>query len=175
MPDKNTPAVEETTQETEPATEPVAEPVAEPVSEVQESEPREERTFTKAELAKQVANVTKGYSDYKAKAEKYDSVKTELDEAQLEIDALKTEKQQREWLDKVSSETGVPASVLRGDSLEEIEAHAKSIQADIPLYPSTEEGGEQHVPAKTKEEILAIEDPIKRKTAIAENLDLFQS
>lgn len=62
-----------------------------------------------------------------------DAEKTAKRIAELEKEnaAYKTAAQQREWKAKVSKETGVPAEVLRGDSEEEIKAHAEALKALI--------------------------------------------
>lgn len=47
--------------------------------------------------------------------------------------AYKAEKQQAAWKTEVSKKTGVPAELLRGDTLEDIQAHAE--QLDAVLHP----------------------------------------
>ncbi|MFC2626586.1 MAG: helicase, partial [Parascardovia denticolens] len=54
-------------------------------------------------------------------AEKYAALDKELTE-------LKTKQQQAEWKTQVSKETGVPADLLRGNSLEELQEHGKALQ-----------------------------------------------
>ncbi|PLS31559.1 helicase [Bifidobacterium margollesii] len=46
---------------------------------------------------------------------------------QKELDALKAEKQAGEWRSQVAAESGLPASLIVGDSLEAMQAHAKAI------------------------------------------------
>lgn len=46
---------------------------------------------------------------------------------QKELDALKAEKQQTAWRSQVAEETGLPANLIVGDSLESMQAHAKAI------------------------------------------------
>lgn len=46
---------------------------------------------------------------------------------QKELDALKAEKQAAAWREQVAGETGLPASLIVGDSLEAMQAHAKAI------------------------------------------------
>lgn len=76
------------------------------------------------------------------KAQQYDELqaaaRTDLQKAQDERDdALKRladyqqREQQREWIDQVSGEYGIPAPVLRGNSLEEIQAHAEALKGLI--------------------------------------------
>lgn len=42
--------------------------------------------------------------------------------------AFKAKEQQRDWAKEVSTETGVPVDVLRGSTLEEIQAHAELLK-----------------------------------------------
>ncbi|KAB7790665.1 hypothetical protein [Bifidobacterium leontopitheci] len=46
---------------------------------------------------------------------------------QKELDALKAEKQTAEWRAQVAEENGLPASLIVGDSLEAMQAHAKAV------------------------------------------------
>lgn len=59
-------------------------------------------------------------------AQKTDEQKRQEREAERdrELAVLRAEKQQREWAQDVAQTTGVPAEVLRGSTLEEIEQHA---------------------------------------------------
>lgn len=47
---------------------------------------------------------------------------------QKELDAFKAEKQQAQWRSQVMADTGLPESVVFGDSLEAMQEHAKAIQ-----------------------------------------------
>ncbi|KAB7790738.1 helicase [Bifidobacterium leontopitheci] len=46
---------------------------------------------------------------------------------QKELDALKAEKQTAEWRAQVAEESQLPASLIVGDSLEAMQAHAKAV------------------------------------------------
>ncbi|PLS29931.1 helicase [Bifidobacterium margollesii] len=46
---------------------------------------------------------------------------------QKELDALKAEKQADEWRSQVAAESGLPANLITGSTLEEMQAHAKAI------------------------------------------------
>ena len=54
-----------------------------------------------------------------------------LEAAQSELEAYRSREQMRAWTDEVSKESGVPASALRGASLEEIQAHAEELKSLI--------------------------------------------
>lgn len=126
-----------------------------------EKEP--ERTFTQAEmdavigdrLARERAKYA-DYNDLKAKAQAYDAAqeadKSDLQKAteradalEKELNALKTANQERELKDKVSAETGVPASLLRGSTEDELKAQAQAI-LDFAKpqkgYPAVKDAGE---------------------------------
>ncbi len=57
-------------------------------------------------------------------AEKYEQV-------QKELASIKAEKQQAEWKTQVAQETGVPAGLLRGSTLEELQAHGEALKAAL--------------------------------------------
>ncbi len=100
----------------------------------------QEKTFTQAELNAVVAERLgrerakyEGYEDFKAKAEKYDqqqeAAKSDLPKAQEEsadwkskYEALNREITARNIRDKISSETGVPADCLTGETEEACKA-----------------------------------------------------
>lgn len=84
-------------------------------------------------------------------AAKQGELEKALSEATAERDALSAEKELKALTDKVSEETGVPASVLRGATLEEIQAHADGIRKlldSTPRYPQLDDAGEVQAKAK---------------------------
>lgn len=92
--------------------------------------------------------------------------------AEAERDELRHAAELEGWKAEVSADTGVPASILRGDSLEDIRAHAEAIRSSMPVYPQVTETGGGTAPMG-KHQILSIEDARERKAAILANLDLF--
>lgn len=100
-----------------------------------------------------------------------------VDELTKELEALKASKAHDEAVLKVSSETGIPANLLKGDNEEELNAFAQSLtsymEAQKPSYP-TDKGAGQNSPRITREQIFAIKNPQERQKVIAENLDLFK-
>lgn len=123
----------------------------------------QEKTFTQAELDRIVAERLgrerakyEGFEDFKAKAEKYDQLqeasKSDLQKAQEEsadwktkYEALNREITARNIRDKISSETGVPADCLTGETEEACKAQADAIlkfRGDKPKYPDLRDGGE---------------------------------
>jgi len=128
------------------------------------TESKESRTFTQEEVNSIVEGRLKKesakYSDYeelKAKASKFDEMeeanKTELQKAtekadalQKQIDAMTKSNEVRDIREKVSSETGIPISLLTSDSEDGCRSQAEAIlnfaNANRPTYPSVKDGGE---------------------------------
>ncbi len=125
-----------------------------------------EKTFTQAELDAIISDRLKrerekypNYEEIKEKAAKLDEIeeasKTELQKATERAEKLETELSQlkhaeeiRQVRDKVATATGVPASLLSGDTLEACEEQAKAILSfkTSTTYPAVKDGGElQHV------------------------------
>lgn len=148
-----------------------------------------EKTFTQSQvdeivkqrLARAKHEKPADYDELKQKAERYDQAMTEsesnLSKLQARIDALEGEnkemKHQKEiasWRDDVANKTGVPASVLRGDTKEDIEAHAQAIKDALSAYPTVNPG--KPAPQKmTREQVDAITDPIARVKARAKLIE----
>lgn len=62
-----------------------------------------------------------------------DDYKSRLDTANAELEGYKAKEQVRTWAQEVSQETGVPADVLRGETKEEMLAHAKSLEKYVSV------------------------------------------
>ena len=108
-----------------------------------EAQPQEVHTETptphevdwKAEARKWEARA----KENKGKADKLDKLeeasKTALERAteraqaaEEKVKAYEQEAQRKQWLDEVAADTGLPAAVLRGNTREEIEAHANALK-----------------------------------------------
>lgn len=132
-----------------------------------QSEPPKEKTFTQADVNRIVTNRLAEFADYdelKAKAAKFDEAeeanKSELQKAidkanglQAELDGLKKAAAIRQVRDEVSQNTGVPASLLTGETKEECEAQATAIaeykaQAVPGAYPQVKDGGDPQISIK---------------------------
>ena len=128
-----------------------------------------------------------GYDKYKADAEAhadYDEVAAARDAAQSELETLRAQIAHRDLVDKVSAETGVPGSLLKGETEEELTASAEAVAAFAnakamastpaePTYPEDKGGGANPAPI-TREQIMAEPDTQRRQALIAEHLDLFR-
>lgn len=126
------------------------------------AEPQAERTFTQAEMnaiiSDRVARERSKYADYEAlktKAAQFDAAqeagKTELQKATEKAEALQRQINEltkantlRDLRAKVSTETGVPAELLSGDTEETCMAQAAAILkfANPGGYPAVKDGGE---------------------------------
>lgn len=138
----------------------------------------QERTFTQSELDAIVSERLKRdrakYADYdamKEKAAKYDEAveanKSELqkqtekaDALQAKLDELTKADEIRKIREKVATETGVPATLLLGETEESCTEQAQAILAykndTKPTYPSVKDGGEvQKIQHKTVEDQFA--------------------
>lgn len=128
----------------------------------EETAEKSERTFTQAEMdaiiGERLSRERAKYAEfetYKAKAEKFDAAeeaaKSDLEKAteranalQAELDTLKKADEVRNIRQKVSEETGVPISLLSGDTEEACQAQAKGIleYAKPSGYPQVKDAGE---------------------------------
>lgn len=135
------------------------------------------------------------FSDYdalKAKAEAYDAlgkqfsggegdkgggastIEERVAALESENRALKHASELDAWKAEVSKTTGVPAAVLRGDTLEEIQAHADSIKAAMPVYPTVHEQGGSNPAPVTAADIMKERDVKKRHAMWAAHPELFK-
>lgn len=135
-------------------------------------EAKQERTFTQAELDEivksRVAKERAKFGDYEtlaAKASKFDEMeeanKSELQKATEKADALQKQLDDltkaaeiRNVRDKISGETGVPASLLSAETEEECKLQAEAILKfanNSNSYPSVKDAGEvANVPSTNK-------------------------
>lgn len=125
------------------------------------------------------------YEELKGKAARLDQLeaesKSELQKAQeqsaelqRQLEAYRLREQRDQWAKEAASETGVDASLIRGNTAEEMLAHAQAIkEAMRPAYPVINDAGKPK-PQMTKDDILAIKDTAARRKAIAENAELFR-
>ena len=122
----------------------------------------EQKTFTQAELDSIVKDrLTRdrakyeGFEDLKKKAAKFDEMeeanKTELQKMsekalalENELNSMKKAAEIQAIRDEVAKETGVPASLLTGDTKDACTAQAEAIKefAHPKDYPSVKDGGE---------------------------------
>lgn len=157
---------------------------AEPTGAATETEPTgaaKAGTDWKAEARKWEARAKSN----KAKADKWDE-REEADKSELErmteraqaaekkVSEFEHAAEVRRWAAEVSEETKVPASVLRGESKEEMQAHAKAILGSgLSVYGSVPDAGERGGSHVTRDSILNIKNQRERVRAIAQHPELF--
>ncbi len=113
------------------------------------------------------------YDDYKAKAEKLDeaeeklnTTRQELNAALGEVEEMRKANELTELKTTIGKEAGVPAEMLRGDSKDALEAHAKQIkdwvasQKVAPVVPTqgAEPQGEMSPALKTVRRLFGTND-----------------
>lgn len=156
------PEEDEQTQETQEALEQQdAQPAPEPKPEID----------WKAEARKWEARAKRG------NAEELAAANERAEKAEAELAAANAQIAREQAARRVSEATGVPVGVLRGDTEDEMAAHAQAVaeyaRALKPTYPA-DKGGAQSAPAVTAASIEAIEDPIERIKKRAENAHLYR-
>ena len=73
-----------------------------------------------------------------------DALRSQLETANNELDNFRSNDQKRQWASEVEQETGVPADIVRGDSKEDMLAHATSIKDHlVPAAPRIGSDGRQ--------------------------------
>lgn len=105
--------------------------------EIEEQETSEdEPMFTQRQLEDAVqARLGREKSRTKQARQEATASKAELDQLRAELQEYKHKDELRQWTDEVSKESGIPANVLRGDTKEELQAHAEALKA--LLKPTT--------------------------------------
>lgn len=151
--------------------------VTEPEQPKQEPEGAEQPDY-KALYEAERANARKwekrSKENYKAaKAAKEDAEKTAEERvAQLEgeLESMRAEREHDAMVRRVSEEKGVPASLLTGDTEDELNARADALiewsQKAAPKTPA-DKGGAAQPHRLTEAEIKSIKDPVRRVKARA--------
>lgn len=137
----------------------------------------EQKTFTQDEVnrlvgkaRKEASHKNENYEMYKQAYEELEQIKesnkSELQKAQdraakleTQLKNLKHNEEVQVWKREIASAAGVPADVLRGNTREEIEAHAQALQAafEKPSAPVVGSDGNFNnaQKAKTKSQLFA--------------------
>ena len=97
------------------------------------------------------------------------------EKAESALKAYEVERERAAQVEQVAKDTGVPVDVLGGYGGDDVAAYAESIRGyfaktTAPVLPND---GRHADTGMTRESILAIQDPVKRKAAIAQHIDLF--
>lgn len=79
-----------------------------------------------------------------------DGLKSQLETANAELATYKEVEQKRSWAAEVAQETGVPAEALRGETKEEMAAHAATLKKYMTSAPVVQgDGKSPSEPART--------------------------
>lgn len=99
------------------------------------------------------------YDDLKAKAAQADDTASKLAQAQARLDQIEADQQCAQWRSQVSEETGVPAELLRGNTLEELQAHGEALKDFVrkPSAPILPKQGDAPTSSLTAEQRLVRE------------------
>ena len=118
-------------------------------------EQQPERTFTQAEVnaivADRLSRERSKYADYdelKARASELQQANARADALQGQLDSLNKATALQAMRGRVSTQTGVPAELLTGETEEECTAHANKIKRFAePSYPVVRNGEPYHAPS----------------------------
>ena len=106
------------------------------------ADPPAQETDWKAEARKWESRAKENKSALDELAGKYTDAESRLGELSTKVQTFEAEKERNALLTEVSTATGVPASALRGNTREELEAHAAALAELIkpsgPVIPGQE-------------------------------------
>lgn len=102
--------------------EPHGEPETEETNWKAQSRKWEKRAKANEEAAEELEKLKEAQMSEQEKAAKHTK------ELEAKLAKYEAEKQQHEWCVQVAKKTGVPADLLRGSTLDEVQAHAESIK-----------------------------------------------
>ncbi len=127
--------------------------------------------------AKENAEKADKWDEREKDAPTLENLQKQVESLKAEAKAAKAEAEHRTLLANVSAATGVPTSLLKGDTEEELKASAEAIAAFAKTsgggFPADKGGGAPSKPL-TKDEIRKIKDPVERVRARAQNIDLYR-
>ena len=134
----------------------------------------EHDAYVKSRIDKQNAKNAEAIA---AKDARIAELEAQAKEQADKLHGFEAQQQRAQWAQEVEQETGIPAAVLRGDSLDELKAHAEALKAVIRPYPSINpaaipnEG--MQAPKLSRADVLGIKDARQRIAAMRENPALF--
>lgn len=138
---------EESIQETQEQQEPHGEEQREEIDWKAEARKWERRAKENKEAADRLANEQSGT------ASRISELEERASKAEQEADSLRHRQQLADWAEQAAKETGVPAAILRGETLEEFQQHAAAIKASY-VAPVVRDSGETHNPPKSNRAIF---------------------
>lgn len=119
----------------------------------------------------------KKWDEAQAQAPTLEAMQEQIKSLQSEAQAAKAAAAHQSLLNTVSSATGVPASLLKGETEEELTQSANAVKAfansNAGGFPEDKGGGASSAPM-TREDIDKIKDPLARIRARAEHIELYK-
>ena len=154
----------------------------------------EQEVDIKAELERVMAELEKSKAESRkwekrAKTNKDAAEKLEQTEQQgktveervaaleAENQKLKAEKARSEAVKEVAKATGIAETVIaymQGETVDELMQAATAVKSSLKVYPVVPQGTHPNPAAVTKESIEAIENPLERVRARAQNIELYK-
>lgn len=115
--------------------EPHGEPKAEETDWKAQARKWEERAKANKEAAEELEKLKEAQMSEQEKAAKHTK------ELEAKLATYESERQQHEWRVQVAKKTGVPADLLRGSTLDEVQAHADSIKQYLQNNQQPDQNG----------------------------------
>lgn len=115
--------------------EPHGEPKTEETDWKAQSRKWEERAKANKEAAEELEKLKEAQMSEQEKAAKHTK------ELEAKLAKYEAERQQHEWCVQVGKKTGVPADLLRGSTLDEVQAHADSIKQYLQTNKTSDQTG----------------------------------
>ena len=115
--------------------EPHGEPETEETNWKAQSRKWEKRAKANEEAAEELEKLKEAQMSEQEKAAKHTK------ELEAKLAKYEAEKQQHEWCVQVAKKTGVPADLLRGSTLDEVQAHAESIKQYLQNNKTSDQTG----------------------------------
>ena len=119
----------------------------------------------------------KKWDEAQAQAPTLEALQEQVAKLQSEAQAARESVLYQTLLANVSEATGIPATLLKGQTEEELTQSANALKAFVNKntngFPEDKGGGAKAAPM-TREDINKIEDPIARIRARAKNIELYQ-
>lgn len=143
-------------------------------------------SMTESELNARIDSVVKARIDKQnekhakeiaAKDAELEDAKNQISDLTSRLGGFEADAARKEIVDKVASETGMPAAqiaLLQGDTEEDLKAAADSLKASMPaFYPQVPEAGAGATPPLSKEDITSTKNTEERVALMGKHPELF--
>lgn len=141
-------AEEQNQETTEQVQEPHGDGQEQPIDWIAEARKWESRSKENFEKIKQLE------TDMNEKLAEFEEYKQRAEQAEQEANDLRHKQELAEWAKAAADEYGVPASILRGNTADEFNEHAKEIKASMSVAPVVRDSGEPKNPPKSSKQVF---------------------